>query len=66
MDKRSCRECGGEVLILPCADLGGRRVAFEMFEVPVASLPDMENAWAYLRLHFDRRSFRTHPGRHFF
>ena len=49
MDKRSCRECGGEVLILPCADLGGRRVAFEVFEAPVASLPDMQNAWAYLR-----------------
>ena len=49
MDKRSCRECGGDVLILPCADLGGRRVAFEVFEAPVASLPDLRQAWAYLR-----------------
>jgi hypothetical protein len=49
MDTRSCRECGAEVLILPCADLGGRRVAFEVFEVPVASLPSLQNAWAYLR-----------------
>ena len=49
MDTRSCRECGGDVLILPCADLGGRRVAFEVFEVPVASLPDLRHAWAYLR-----------------
>jgi len=49
MDKRSCRECGGEVLILPCADLGSRRVAFEVFEAPVASLPDVRQAWAYLR-----------------
>jgi len=49
MYKRSCRECGGEVLILPCADLGGRRVAFEVFEAPVASLPSLQNAWAYLR-----------------
>jgi hypothetical protein len=27
--------CGVDVLILPCTDLGGRRVAFEVFEVPV-------------------------------
>ena len=49
MDTRSCRECGADVLILPCADLGGRRVAFEVFEVPVASLPDVRQAGAYLR-----------------
>jgi hypothetical protein len=49
MDKRSCRECGADVLILPCADLGGRRVAFEVFKVPVASLPGLRQAWAYLR-----------------
>ena len=49
MDTRSCRECGADVVILPCADLGGRRVAFEVFEVPVESLPDLRHAWAYLR-----------------
>ncbi len=49
MDKRSCRECGGGAPILPCADLGGRRVAFEVFEAPVASLPDLRQARAYLR-----------------
>ena len=37
------------MLILPCADLGGRRVAFEVFEVPVESLTSRQNAWAYLR-----------------
>ena len=37
------------MLILPCADLGGRRVAFEVFEVPVESLPDLRHGWAYLR-----------------
>ena len=49
MDTCSCRECGADVVILPCADLDGRRVAFEVFEVPVESLPHMRYAWAYLR-----------------
>ena len=62
MDKRSCRECGGEVLILPCADLGGRRVAFEVFEVPVASLPDLRRAWAYLRHRGGGLPCRAVPG----
>ena len=49
MDTRSCRECGADLVILRCADLGGRRVAFEVFEVPVESLPHLRHAWAYLR-----------------
>ena len=49
MDSRSCRDCGADVLILPCVDLGGRRVAFDVFEVPEPSLPDLRDAWSYLR-----------------
>ena len=49
MALRTCRSCGNQVLLLPCEDLGGRQVPFEAVEVPLASLPHLRHAWAYIR-----------------
>ena len=37
------------MLLLPCEDLGGRQIPFEAAEIPLASLPNLRHAWAYIR-----------------